>query len=138
MKLDLFLKNRFRIYLLMHILVVLIVTLCFRFVDDKKVASVIAGLIFLVAPFYVIGREVLAGQAWKRPSFWGAVIFLLSALPIFFLRIFHWQESFENLSLFGFSGPQWHRFSNTTFLVMLLGYFADSLIVEVKKRRKKP
>jgi hypothetical protein len=141
MKLDLlkfFKRNRFRVYLLIHVLLIFAVTLCFRLIADRKLAALVAGSLFLITPTYVAVREARLGKPWLRPSFWGALIFLLvSALPIFCLRIFNWQESFENLSLFGFSGPQLHQMSNSIFLLMLMTFFADSLLDEVKKRRKR-
>lgn len=115
-----------RIYLFVHVIIVLLVILTFRIVPDRKIASLLASSLFLGGSFWVIWSEVRIRFFWKRFSFYGAVIFLLvSALPIVSLRLLHWDQNFSDIHFLGFSGNDLHQFSNKVFVAMLIGFFID-------------
>jgi uncharacterized membrane protein HdeD (DUF308 family) len=128
-------RQRYRLYLLGHGLIVVAVILLFRLMAEKKIAAVIAGTLFLVGPWLVLYFELRARKFLRSFSSWGACIFLLfSALPIFSLRILNWNEPFENLNLLGIPAEQLHKISNAIFLLMLAGFVVDSFLLNRKER----
>lgn len=119
--------NRARTYLLVQAVVVLLVVLIFRNIQDRRLAGLIAGGLFILSASSVALYEFRFGSALKSFSFWGSLCFLLfSAFPIFFLRISKWNEDFSQVSLFGLQGPQLHQMGNLLFLLALITYFIDS------------
>ncbi len=131
------LKNRHRFYLAGHALVIIVVILFFKFIPERKWAALCAGTLFLTGPLFVLITEFKVQLLFKSFSTYGALFFLgLSAIPIFFLRITNWDQAFESLSLFGFSGPELHHISNYLFYFMLMTFVADSMLANYKRKQK--
>lgn len=135
------LKNRYRLYLFSHVLVIIAVIIFFRVIPDIKMAALAAATLFISGPLLVLFFELKSGSFGRSLSFYGALIFFFaSSLPIFALRISNWDERFENLSLpsvlGGFTGPQLHQVSNYFFLGMVATFALDSLIATSKARAK--
>lgn len=122
---------RYRIYLLGHGAVVLTVLALFASIHEKQLAAVFAGGLFILSPLLVLTNEIRQQKlilALKSFSVWGCLQFLiLSALPVFLLRVTNWGVPFDQLSMLGVAGPDWHRFSNISFLLMLLGFAVDGI-----------
>lgn len=135
MKKNLRLRNRFRNYLTIEALVILLVIACFHFLPDKKWASVITSFLFIGSTGGILFWESRFPDYKKRPSYWGAWIFLLvSAFPIFVIRLVYWELPFEQIELLGLSGPRMHQFSNYVFMIMMICFFADSYRETVNAR----
>lgn len=114
-------RNRFAIYLLLQLLVILAVTLIFRFSEDKKTASVQAGFLFVLLPIFLLNFEVLRYGFLSKLWLAGVMQFwLFFALPILSLRLLHWEDDFANLSMMGVSGPTLHFWSSKSYLLMML------------------
>lgn len=127
---------RFRLYLMIHALVVLAVMGLFHWIPEKQVAALFAGSLFILVPLAVIHMEWNILKDYRSLSGWGCLLFLLiSALPVFLLRVMNWGTPFDELSLLGVSGPDMHKMSNGIFLLMLLGFVVDS--VRIKRRLPK-
>ncbi len=133
-------QKRFSFYMLSQALVIAAVVLLFKVIPDTKIASVCAGALFVFVPLVLMIIE------WKLAGFtkklWFVCVlqfWILFALPIFGLRIFNWDTSFADLSLFGVTGPQFHYWSNKSFMVMMA-----ASVMEVSKnylgkyKNKKP
>ena len=130
-------RNRFRNYLTFQALVILLVIAAFRFIPDKKAASVVTSLLFIGTSVAILWRETRFPDYRKRASFWGVLFFLLvSALPIFALRLIYWDMSFEEISLAGVSGADMHRASSYVFILMMVCFFIDSYLEQVKERQQ--
>lgn len=121
-------KSAFRFlgYFLLHTFLVIGVILLFSFIAEKKIAALYAGTLFLIGPLYVLFREWKLKQLGRNFSTWLVLLFLvLFAIPIFSLRLTHWQEPFDSLSLFGIPAVLLHKFSSYFFIVLMLGFLAD-------------
>ena len=116
--------------LLMQILVVPIVIILFKMPAEKKVLSLFANGVFLTIALLTVlfqGR----GKLWIQLVGWG---FLLgSVAPIIVLRIQSWNSDFNSSLLLGWTGAQWHSFSNINFLVMLVVTLFVSIFVKIRK-----
>ena len=110
-----------------EVCVILLVLLCFKIMPDKRMASVITSMLFILSSAGILFWEIRYPQFIKRPTFWGNVIFLLcSALPIFLIRLAFWEMPFEEIQVLGVTGAQMHQASSYVFFLMLICLFVDS------------
>ena len=129
-------KNRYRIYLFAHIMVVLLVTIIFQTIPERKIAALFAGGLFLLSPLLVLYFEFKSKVLLKRMSTYGALVFLaISAIPILYLRLANWSEEFGTLTLFGFSGVQLHQLSNKVFILMLVCFLVDAFKLQMGREK---
>lgn len=112
---------------------IVMVMALFRYIDDRRTASVVAGAGFVIWPlFFLIAERRRDGS----PLHMAVLILFLaaSALPILLLRLMNWDASFESLSLLGIPAPALHRASNFLYLLLLLSALGHWL-KEVRRRR---
>lgn len=106
--------------LLILILWVVGVGLLFKFSPDRQVAGAIAGLFFIGIPLVLLVSELRqAHKHWYQLVTVG-VFLIVSALPIFLLRVLNWGTEFNDLSLLGITGPQLHKLSNVLYIAMIV------------------
>lgn len=99
---------------------IFIVGALFAFISEKRIAAVIAGLGFIIIPMLLIFSEFQLGDGKKSVVTWAAIVFLvLSALPIFCLRVFNWDSEFNELTFIGISANFLHRASNILYFVVI-------------------
>jgi hypothetical protein len=121
------LTNPYRRLLLFNFVVVLVVMALFRWIPSRQTASLFAGILFLLSPLLTLGTEWRRQRSLRSVPALTALFFLLvSALPIFLLRLCNWGTPFEELSLLGWTGRQMHQASNFIFFVMLGGLWWGS------------
>lgn len=108
-----------------------IVIFLFKFIEARKVAAAIAGLGFVVLPSIFLFLELLKMQVQKLHVASLIIFLVLSAFPIFSLRLYYWSEDFSSLSVFGVSTTVMHNLSNKLY-VLLLG----SAIYHAYKNKK--
>lgn len=112
-----------------------LIILIFRLPLERKVASLGASFLFVCLAFCLI--------TYRGPHFkvlrWGGWQFLgLAVLPILILRFQSWSGEFNTQVFLGFSGSQWHGFSNISFMVNLLltlGFFVWNRVKSLQGRR---
>lgn len=128
-------RNRFRNYLSIEAFVIVLVLVGFRVIPDKKLASVFASLLFIGSSAGIMFWEMKFPGFKRRPSFWGALGFLvLSALPVFGMRLLYWDIPFDEIQIAGVTGAQMHKASNYVFILMMVCFFIDSYLQTVKDR----
>lgn len=110
----------------------IVVIIClFKFINSKEVASVFAGVGFIVWPTLFLIYELTNKK--NKIHLAALLIFLcLSALPIFLMRIFNWGTNFSDLSLLGIPMEAFHRASNGLYILMLVSSLSRYLV----ERRK--
>lgn len=113
-------QKRFLAYLALQIIVIISVVLLFKLITDAKLASTVAGALFVILPV------ALGGYEWKRQGlvrksfFVGLLQFwIFFALPILGLRLLNWEMDFSELSFLGVPGPMLHKFANHSYLLMM-------------------
>jgi hypothetical protein len=113
-------QKRFLAYLTIQVLVIISVILIFKLMSNVKIASTVAGVLFVVLPM------ALGGYEWKdhgiqRKSFYFGLLqfWVFFALPILGLRLFNWDAAFADLSVLGVPGPVLHKYANTSYLIMM-------------------
>lgn len=116
--------SRYLLYLLLQIIVIVGVITCFKVIESKEQASLIAGALFISLSVFTLGNE--ARKKTLSFCFYTTLLFFaFSALPIFLLRISHPGEAFEGLALFSVPAPLLHRMGNIFYLIMMLGTFVN-------------
>lgn len=133
------LKQIFTLEFLILLLWIPCVIFIFKFIQDRKLAGLVAGTGFLLIPVFNIFRERMNHHAYPSSRLARVVasgaFFLLSAMPIFLFRVFNWDKSLEEISIFGIlSGRQLHSLSNILFVGMILVYLVTN-IVDAKKTK---
>lgn len=107
--------------LILLVIWIFIVGALFAFISEKRIAAVIAGSGFIIIPLLLIFSEFKSGVGKKSVVTLAALVFLVvSALPIFGLRILNWDSDFSQLALFGISANFLHRTSNIVYLLMIV------------------
>lgn len=123
-------KRRWRIVLevillIMHIALVMAI---FRWIEDRKIAGVVAGGFFLEIGVVVMALEWWWGRGPRSLAFWAAAIFLVgSAIPVMALRLTHWEVPFDEIQWLGVTGRQLHQMSNGTYIAILLMAVIEAL-----------
>jgi hypothetical protein len=123
-----FLKSSVRL-LILQLCVIPLVIFIFRLPFEKKVLSLFANGVFLMTATLTLFYSGTF-QKWIRIA--GVQFLLFAVLPITILRILSWNADFNESSLFGVSGRQWHASSNISFLIMLV----VTLVVVIQSRLK--
>lgn len=113
-------QKRFLVYLLVQFLVIVSVVLIFKFNSDVKIASVQAGILFVLLPMLLFWKE-FQWAGFERKVFYGGLLqfWLFFALPILGLRLANWEASFADLSFLGVPGPTLHRYANSSYMLMM-------------------
>jgi hypothetical protein len=119
--------GRYHIYLLAQMLVILMVIMLFRTMADKKVASLIASLLFLgisLGCFFIEYKKA----RFKSKLFWvtGLQFFLLFAVPIFSMRLLYWTQEFADIAVLGVGAASLHRFSSMSYALWMAGCLIQS------------
>lgn len=121
-------------YLIAEVLVVPAVTLIFKFIAERQVAALFAGILFVLLPLVIMVIEYR--RAGLEQFYWFVAVlqfWTLFALPIFALRILNWGVPFQELSFLGIHGTALHQWSSKSYMVMVL----FTLGVYLKSRIKK-
>ncbi len=130
-------NSRYRNYLRLEVLVVILVTLSFQFIADRKLAALLASCLFLFSTLGIIFWESKQAEFRKRPTFWGALVFLIfSVLPILALRLAYWDMPFELIQVAGITGSQLHKSSSYVFILLLICLFVDSYTETIKAKKE--
>lgn len=130
-------KNRFRDYLRIQLLVAVGVFTTFAVMKDKQIASLITSTLFVSSCSVILWLESKHSGFLRRASFVSTTLFLvLLALPIFAFRLFFWGVLFSEIEWLGFRPAFLHQVSNIAFLLMLVCYFIDSFLSEKRSKTK--
>ena len=100
--------------------VIAAVVFIFKLNSDVKLASVQAGVLFVLLPL------ILGGLEWKKAAFQRKSFYLgllqfwgFFALPILGLRLLNWDAAFSDLSILGVPGTTLHQFANQSYMLMM-------------------
>lgn len=126
-------RNRYRNYLTIGLLVFLAVIALFRLIEDRQMAGLLAGTLFITVFSSIFAFELRKHAPWTRFSFYGTGLFLVtSAFPIFILRLLNWGTSWEDVSFLGIAATELHFISSRVYVVMMICFFVDSMIEQKK------
>jgi hypothetical protein len=114
-------QKRFLLYFVIQALVIGVVIILFKLNEDVKVASIEAGLLFVILPVYFAFYEFRSSRFIRKSFYFGVLQFwLFFALPILALRLLNWEMPFDQLSILGVPGTTLHKYANDSYFVMMV------------------
>ncbi|MEN0058820.1 MAG: hypothetical protein AAGB31_08300 [Bdellovibrio sp.] len=112
--------NAFLGYLVAEVVVIILVTLFFKFIPDRQIAATCAGFLFVGLPVGMMIWEYRRAQLQQQVWFVAVLQFwTVFALPILGMRLLNWRVPFEDLSFLGISGPVLHQWSSKSYMMMM-------------------
>lgn len=117
-----------------------VVMVLFAVTPDKKVASCLAGIGFLIIPGFIWFEEFTAdNRSWVIVLAMTQFLLLFS-VPIMGARLLFWYSEFNSLSIFGVEGRLWHQYSSYSyaFAIMSIGaiWYLERRKVIIKKTKR--
>lgn len=104
--------------LLIQIIIIPIIILIFKIPAEKPLLSIFANAIFMIVGLITL---LYRGKGKILILISGLQFLFTAVIPISILRILSWGKDFNNTSLLGLTGAQWHSYSNYSYLFLLLG-----------------
>ena len=130
--------NPYSKYLLLQASLLPIIILIFKFIEDRKTAALLAGSLFIlicVGTFWWEGRE----RKFQAKFFWvgGLQFFILFAVPIFLLRLTHWDLPFGEIAVGPIRAADLHMLSNKSYMLWMLTTVFESYRSVLRTKNKK-
>jgi hypothetical protein len=131
--------RRLSIVLMLQLSTVPIVILIFKLIEEKRVAGLVAGVFFLsltVGLFLFLRR---GKNSQMLGTSWFALLFLaLVAVPMVYKRATNFDLPFEQIEIWGISGPEFHRLSERVFLILVVMTLMDLFRAKYLDLKQKP
>lgn len=117
--------NRYLVYLVYFLLTIPTVLLLFKLIEPRKLASVFAASLFITCSLLPIWGET-KNKTKSTFVFWAAVGFLvLFSAPMTLVRLINYDIDFSSISFGSISGPEFHKYSNYGFIILLTSTIID-------------
>lgn len=91
----------------------------FKMIENKKIASLCAGVGFVIIPILLIYFEIKKESVSKVYIAVLLGFLTLSSLPIFTMRVLYWDSNFADLSLLGIKMALFHSLANFNYLLLI-------------------
>ncbi len=119
--------NRFYGCLLtVELITVALAPIIFINIEDRLVAGMIAGAIFVALGIFIVMIGVQSKAFRKTATFWAGCLHLFgSALPLLITRLINFSKGFEDIVVLGLPGPVFHKVSTFIFLILILATSFD-------------
>ncbi len=131
-------KITYLTYTLSLLIWIPVVIILFKFVEDRQIASLIAGLGFLFLPAVLLMKEFKAKQQRSMLVIFCSLQFLIFfAGPIFLLRVLNWNTAFEKIEFFGISPSVLHKYSNISYLLLVAVVVFECAKEWINKKRQR-
>ncbi len=122
------------IFLSLQLVAALLALASFRFIDVRWQAALLAGSGFVVLGVWMVLRTLRWPNRFRFFSFYMARAHLwLFSLPMLLVRIRYLGHDFGDVHFFGIPGPQFHRWSEIAYLVLVAGTVVDLIRTRSKK-----
>jgi hypothetical protein len=119
------------IFMALEIVTIPVVILLFKTVEPKKVAAVIAGSVFVALGFFIYNKSFKARRSVTLYMSFLHLFFF--SMPMLVNRLIFWDSGFDQITFFGFSGPQFHKISEAFFVLLFAASLIDFARVKFKK-----
>jgi hypothetical protein len=128
--------NPFFKYLLAQIITIPLVILIFHMIPEKRVASLFASFVFVGLCLGTFFSEYRRARFAARLFWLGGLQFLLIfAIPIFLMRVTHWDQDFSDITFGRLRASDMHVYSNVSFMLWSLICLIEGLrLIKIKRR----
>jgi magnesium-transporting ATPase (P-type) len=119
-----------------QIVVMAMVPIIFRTIENRFYAGLTAGSVFIALGLFIVSRGWRRPEIRRTPTFVAGCIFLfLIALPMVLSRVMNSGVDFREVAVWGMPGPVFHRLSTGFFVVMMLATLFDAVRFWRRERR---
>lgn len=116
------------IFLGLQLAAALLALASFRFIEVRWQAAMLAGSGFVALGVWMVLRTLRWPDRFKFFSFYlGRVHLWLFSLPMLLVRIRYLGHDFSDVHFLGIPGPQFHRWSEMAYLLLVAGTVIDLL-----------
>jgi hypothetical protein len=123
--------------LVLEILAVIAVMSLFQFVD-KQISGLLGGFIFSLLGVFIGFRLLRAQVFYKSATFWWLFVYMFySVLPLLLARLTNWGVAFDELKIWGISGPDFHLVARNIYLVLIAATLIDLFVAIFRWLRKR-
>ena len=103
----------------LEILTAPVVIAIFKNIEEREKAGLIAGVYFVLSGSWIFIRNLKWYEFKKSPVFWlSAVHLFFISVPLLTTRVLTLGTSFEEISVLGIPGPQFHKVSERILLAL--------------------
>jgi hypothetical protein len=129
-------KKDIRIFLMLELAAVIVALLSFRLIEVRWQAGMVAGFCFVAAGLYIVLKTLRWPGRFRFFTFYFSRVYLwLFALPMVLVRWRFLGQDFDKVHLFSISGPTFHRWSEVSFLLLVVATGLDLARVMTQERR---
>ncbi len=119
-------RKKFLMFLVLEVLLTLAVIIIFKTIEDRSIAGVIAGSLFLSFGFFIIYSLTQTKFYMRAFSFYGALVHLgMGAIPLLATRLMNWGIPHEELLILGVPAPIFHKIAEKIFVILILCTLVD-------------
>lgn len=113
---------------ILELLVSATVVAIFRLIEDRFLAGMVAGSLFIAVGLLIVGRG-LAERTFRRSATFviGCVHLLAIAMPMVVVRLLNRDVEFREIRIWGMPGPVFHGLSEMLYLILLIATFGEGL-----------
>lgn len=125
-------------FLFMEVFFAIFAVIIFKTIQIKWQAAIVAGLGFVILGAWMVLKTLRWEGRFKYFSFYFCRLFLwLFALPLFLIRLRFLSQDFQNVRFFSLTGPEFHKWSEVFYLILILGTIMD-FFIEKKRNSEHP
>jgi predicted lysophospholipase L1 biosynthesis ABC-type transport system permease subunit len=118
--------------LIAEILVIPIVTLFFKVVENRMLAGAMAGGVFVALGLFIFFEGMRSRYVRRSPTFaLGCIHLFVISLPLMITRLANSALAFDQVLVLGLPGPLFHQISTGIYFVLM----AATLFDVVRSRR---
>jgi len=121
------------VFMFLEILTVPVVILLFKFLEPKKIAAAIAGTLFVSLGFYIYSTSFKAKKSLTLYASFAHLFFL--SMPMLIKRLVYWKSDFDEILFYGIPGPQFHKLSETFFIILFSASLIDLVRIKFESLR---
>ena len=116
------------LFLVLELLAIVVAGLAFSFLPSKVMAGAIAGGYFVVSGIFMLAKA----NHWpaKTRSLTWYVLFVhvfVISIPMLMSRFLQLSSAFEDVKIFGLSGPEFHNISTGVFSILIAATVIDGI-----------
>ena len=117
-----------------EILVIPIVTVFFKIVQNRILAGMLAGAVFVALGLWIFFEGLRSRPFRRSPTFWlGCVHLFVISLPLIITRIANSALAFDRVLVLGLPGPLFHQLSTGIYFLLMGATVFD--YVSARKRK---
>lgn len=123
------------VFLVLELFAIAWAAAMFKWIESRLFAGALAGGYFVISAAYITWRVSRWEDRWRSACFYPLLLHLFGvSLPMVISRFLQANQVFENVQIWGLSGPEFHRLSGWVFSALIAGTVVDIVRASLKPR----